>query len=267
MVKLVNLYQFIWRCFRLWNPKKGKKKRNFTVVIETETEGEKRQFYMGARTVKAIGIVLAAILLVCVGYGMTKSSALSKEMGAHTALAAKVETLTQEKEALKTENTELSDKVTLLSEAINSKVQRETENAEKYVPNGFPLSGTATIIEAQPAAEGNTDENENAAEQTKDGGIIVNFAAAGGTAVVATGSGAVVSIADDADYGRMLTLDHGNGYITIYCCAAEPKVKEGDELTKGTMLFEIGPDGGMLGYQIKKSGEYIDPMEQIEIQG
>lgn len=255
--------------------KKGVKKHNFHVVIETEKEGVKRQFYMGARTVQAIGIVLALILIVCAGYGIAKASALSKAEAAKAALSAKLETLAQEKEALKLETTELSDKVTLLSEAINSKVKREIEDAEKYVPNGFPLSGTATIIEAQPAAEEDTD-GENAEDgeqnaqniaQTKDGGVIVNFAAAGGTAVVTTGSGTVVSITDDADYGKMLTLDHGNGYTTIYYCTAEPKVKEGDELTKGTMLFEIGPDGGILGYQIKKSGDYIDPLEKIEIQG
>lgn len=259
--------------------KKRKKKRNFTVMIVTEMEGAIRQFHLSAGFVKAIFIVLAAVMLFCAGYGMAKGASLSKEAEANAVLAAKVETLTQEKEALKTENTELSDKVTLLSEAINNKVQKETENAEKYVPNGFPLSGTATIIEAQPAAEANAEENENTDEnadesadakavgQTKDGGVIVNFAAAGGTSVVATGSGTVVSITDDADYGRILTLDHGNGYITLYCVAAAPKVKEGDELTKGTMLFEIGPDGGILGYQMKKNNEYIDPMEQIEIQG
>lgn len=251
--------------------KKGMKKRNFTVMVVTEKEGAVSQFQLGAGLVKAIGVVLAVILLFLAGYGIVKSAALSKETDANAVLSAKLNVMTKEKEKLRTENTELSDKVTLLSETVNSKAQKESENAEKYIPNGFPLSGTATIMETQPAAEGDTEEDtegdEASASQTKTEGMIVNFAAAGGTAVVAAGNGTVVSAAADAEYGSMLTLDHGNGYITVYHVAAEPKVKEGDELTKGTMLFEIGPDGGILGYQIQKDGEYIDPMELIEIQG
>ena len=267
--------------------KKGKKKSNFTVMLITEVEGAIRQFHLGSGVVKVMLGVLAAVIIGAAGFGIARDAAVSKEVEKNAALSAQVEKLKQEKEALKLEVTELSDKVTLLSEAINTKVKKENVDAEKHVPNAFPLSGTATIIETQPAvaamAEGeNPDaeaaddgaaEDENAegaeqpAEQTKDGGTIVNFAAAGGTAVVAAGSGKVVSIADDADYGKALTLDHENGYVTIYYVAAEPKVKEGDELTKGTMLFEIGPDGGILGYQIKKQGEYIDPLQVIEIQG
>ena len=245
-------------------PNKEKKKRNFTVMVVTETEeGHIRQFHLGAGVIKGIAAVLAAVILFCAGYGVSKSMSLSNVSETNAALTAKVENLIQETKDLELENEELSNKVTLLSETVNDKVQKESEDAEKYIPTGFPLSGTAAILEEDQTAQG-AEQAEEAGEPKEP---IVNFAAVGGSAVVATGNGTVVSIQEDTVYGRMLTLDHGNGYISIYRVAAEPKVKEGDELTKGTMLFEISQEGAVLGYQIQKDNSLIDPLELIEISG
>lgn len=254
---------------------KEKRKRNFAVMVVMENdEGKIQKLHFGAGAVKAVCAVLAVLLILLAGYGISKNISLSHETDANTALSAKVEALTQETKELQVENTELSEKVTLLSETVNDKVQKESEEAEKYVPTGFPLSGTATILEDGDLAAmiqkntgmGSLAEAESVvAELTKE--PIVHFSAAGGTAVVATGNGTVTSVADDTAYGKVLTIDHGNGYASVYRVAAEPKVKEGDELTKGTMLFEIGPDGGLLGYQIQQDKSYMDPLELMEISG
>ncbi|NLL80490.1 MAG: peptidoglycan DD-metalloendopeptidase family protein [Clostridiales bacterium] len=246
---------------------KEKKKRNFTVMVVTENEkGHIRQFHLGAGVVKAACFVLAAVVLFCAGYAVSTAVSLSREADTNAVLSAKVEKLTKETEALQLENTELEDKVTLLSETVNSKAQKESEDAEKYIPTGFPLSGTATMLEEQAGAA-ETDENTEQEAAMDDKEPIVHFAAAGGTAVVATGNGTVAAVEADALYGVCLSIDHGNGYVSVYRAALEPKVKAGDELTKGTMLFEFGTDGGVLGYQIQKDKEFIDPLEMLEISG
>ena len=56
-------------------------------------------------------------------------------------LRQQIETLTQENDALKLENEELNEKVSILSDTVNSKVkeeeEREAEIAQAYVPTGF----------------------------------------------------------------------------------------------------------------------------------
>ncbi len=251
-----------------------KKRGNFAVLVVTENEaGEMKQFHLGADAVFIIGGVLLALFLLVIGYGVGKQVGLAKMTESNQNLETRVAALTNTKDMLQMENAELTEKVELLSTTVNDKVQKESEEAEKHMPTGFPLSGTGTILEKkdfqamlqQAAGLSNEDAEKTVEELTKE--PIVHFSAAGGTSVVASGSGTVASVADDTAYGKVLTIDHGNGYCTIYRMAAEPKVKEGDELTKGTMLFEVGEAGGILGYQIQKDGEYVDPLTLMEISG
>ena len=68
-------------------------------------------------------------------------------------------------------------------------------------------------------------------------------------------------------YGNCITIDHGNGYVSIYRNAGESLVHEGDTVTKGATLMVVGSDNTKLGYQIKKDGEFINPEDLVEING
>lgn len=86
------------------------------------------------------------------------------------------------------------------------------------------------------------------------------------------GAGSVLLADIDSVYGYQVQIDHGNGYISIYRSGTEPKVKNGDEVTRGTLLFEMESDdddenASRMGYQIMKDGEYIKPTEVLEING
>lgn len=62
-------------------------------------------------------------------------------------------------------------------------------------------------------------------------------------------------------------VDHGNGYVTIYRNQGEVKVEQGKTVTQGTTLMLITDSDSKLGYQIMKDGEYVDPMEMLNISG
>ena len=68
---------------------------------------------------------------------------------------------------------------------------------------------------------------------------IVIFGAQDDAKVIAAGSGTVLSIKPDSEFGHVIRIDHGNGYITVYRYSDSPKVKEGDDVTKGQLLFEV----------------------------
>lgn len=276
-------------------PKKHKRKIRYTVmVISDSAEGGIRQYFLEQGITTAVAVLLVCMLLAGSGYCIYSAARQEKAEAANQTLHQTVEALTQEKEDLLVRNDELSKNVTLLSDTINQKVQKEEEDAEKFIPTGFPLAGAATIQEsseliAEADAENPAEEamaevvEENPAEEVmaevdeqaeavaeeaeQEEHPIVVFLASAGTSVIATGSGVVEAIEEDAAYGGRILVNHGNGYVTIYRCVSPAKVKVGDEITKGTMLIEMTTEAEELGYQIMKDEAYIDPLELMEIYG
>lgn len=154
---------------------------------------------------------------------------------------------------LKEEIAALTEKVEVLSDTVSQKVKEADGLQEQldqlYLPTGFPLTGSATF------------------EQKMDGDPICIFTGTENITVVATASGTVVSIEADETYGHKITVDHGNGYTTIYRNQGDTRVRVGDTVSRGTTLYMIVKDNVTLGYQMTKDGAYINPMDILEISG
>ncbi len=131
----------------------------------------------------------------------------------------------------------------------------------------------ATEENAEDATEENTEDTteDNTEDTTEDkaatGNPILILKSEVGATVIAAGNGTVSSITADIKFGNVITIDHGNGYTSIYRNSGECFVHEGDEVTGGTTLIVIGEDNTTLGYQIKSGEEYINPEDLIEING
>ena len=95
----------------------------------------------------------------------------------------------------------------------------------------------------------------------------VVFIAAAQTNAVATGTGTVVGVAQAGEEPAGISIDHGNGYISNYRNMGTPKVESGASVEQGTVLFEIEENNMEIGYSITKDGEFLEPMEIIEIKG
>jgi murein DD-endopeptidase MepM/ murein hydrolase activator NlpD len=199
---------------------------------------------------RIVALCLVVVLLFI--YCIILSGRISKANNEAEELSVKVDELTQENLSLQNENEVLQEKVSILSETLNEKVQQEEETAQTYVPKGFPLKGTASY---------NEDETQ------LDGNPIAVFHAAKGTSVIAAGNGTVTSIEKTDEGIYVISIDHGNGYVSVYRNGSKPKVSEGDEVTKSTELYDIEEGNEELGYQIIQDGEYIDPLELMEIYG
>ena len=108
-----------------------------------------------------------------------------------------------------------------------------------------------------------TDKNKNTAK----GNPLVLFTASQGSNIVATGSGTVMAVTSDAKFGNVVSIDHGNGYISIYRNSGSAVVTEGSTVDKGDVLFIVGKQNKSLGYQIQKDEKYVDPEEVMDIKG
>ncbi len=163
------------------------------------------------------------------------------------------ETHSEEIQNLELEMNELNNKLAVMSDTINQKVEEVNELTaqldEMHIPTMLPLTGAASI-------------EEKAEEEP-----ICLFEASDGALVITTACGVVTEIMEEPEFGYKVSVDHGNGYVTIYRNKEEPKVKLGEELMSGATIFVIGKDNVKLGYQITNNGTYINPMDMMKIEG
>lgn len=199
-----------------------------------------------------IGLLFAVTIIYC--YYMT-NHVFSVNQSLKS-LRVELETVAQERDTLASENKALQEKVSILSDTINSKVkeeeEREAEAAKAHMPTGFPIHGTVSYNEENTTLEGNP---------------VAEFTAAAGTSIIATGEGTVSSIAGDAAVGYIVMVDHGNGYFSVYRNGSTPKVEEGAEIPAGAELFVIEGGHEKLEYQIIRDNQYINPLDFMEIYG
>lgn len=237
--------------------KKKKEKISYNVLFvpDKETEAVK---HLSVSLEMLIGFfaAIAFLIIAALAYCFILTGELNSANNNVLTLKTQVDEITQKNSELTDENKVLQEKVTILSDTVNDKVQqeeeREAEIAKSYIPTGFPLKGTATYSEEDTELDGNP---------------IAIFHASQGTSVIATANGTVSSIAGSAEAGYIVMIDHGNGYYSVYRNGAEPEVKEGDEVTSSTELFDIQAGYEQLGYQIIENEVYIDPLELMEIYG
>lgn len=91
----------------------------------------------------------------------------------------------------------------------------------------------------------------------------VDFAGKQGSDVVAVASGVVTWASNRYGYGRLVEINHGNGYKTRYAHGAEIKVNLGDVVRKGDVIAAMGSSGRSTGphvhFEVYKNGRTVDP--------
>lgn len=96
----------------------------------------------------------------------------------------------------------------------------------------------------------------------------IDIAAPAGSQVITVLSGTVTFVGEDDRYGSCVTIAHGDGLESRYCCLGEISVAEGDVVTKGDPIAVVGEDalfeqadGPHLHFEVLRDGELINPDE------
>lgn len=91
----------------------------------------------------------------------------------------------------------------------------------------------------------------------------MDIAAVSGTPIVAPLAGKVSAIGDFYFNGNTVILDHGQGYISLFCHLSSIDVKSGQELTAGDVLGKVGATGRVTGAHLHfatyLNGTAVDP--------
>jgi len=92
----------------------------------------------------------------------------------------------------------------------------------------------------------------------------IDFRAALGSNALVTAPGVVVKAGWAGGYGRMVEVDHGNGFSTRYGHLSRIDVNVGDHLARGGVVGEVGSSGRSTGphlhYEVRRNGDAIDPL-------
>ena len=254
-------------------PKKHRHKRHYTfMIISGDSDGSTKRLHLNHFKTQLLAYTCFAIALAIVCYIIYTAITIDTLRNIEVQQKEQLEQLITDNDQLTAANEKLQTENEQLSAAINKRIEDEQVVAEEAealaIPSGFPLSGTASMTNAVDDTNSTTvttltDENKD----TATGNPIVVFAAGEGSNVIASGSGTVTSVTTDAKFGNVITIDHGNGYVSIYRNSGNPLVSEGDSIDRGDILFVVGEDNTSLGYQIQQDENFINPETLIEING
>ena len=228
-----------------------KRKITYTVMIVSDAPvANHRKLHIRTGAFAVVGFVLF-VAVICYAVYTTITM-----VGTRDRSSRQIEQIVQLKESneqLLAENETLGSKVASLEESLSQKEAQEYEllaaHEENYLPKGFPMSGAAQIKEETAQTEDAAGEDAEDAEDAEDE------------------PGTVKETREAEGEVSYVIIDHGNGYVTTYRNQGTPIVEEGSQVLKGVALFLVGEDNTETGYSIQKDGNYIDPMEMIEIKG
>ena len=95
----------------------------------------------------------------------------------------------------------------------------------------------------------------------------VDLAAGSGTAIYAVRSGTVTTATYSSVYGYYVTVNHGDGYSSLYAHMTDYVVSNGQYVEKGQLLGYVGSTGWSTGphlhFTIYYNGSTVNPMDYI----
>ncbi|RWA74328.1 M23 family metallopeptidase [Mesorhizobium sp.] len=97
----------------------------------------------------------------------------------------------------------------------------------------------------------------------------MDFRAPIGMPAKVTAAGVVTKAGWNGGYGRMVEVDHGNGFATRYGHLSEIDVTVGQKLASGDVIGKTGSSGRSTGphlhYEVRHNGEAVDPLRFLAV--
>jgi murein DD-endopeptidase MepM/ murein hydrolase activator NlpD len=95
----------------------------------------------------------------------------------------------------------------------------------------------------------------------------LDFAGTRGSEVLSVASGVVIWAANRSGYGKMVEIDHGNGYLTRFAHNEKLSVKAGDHVTAGQVIALMGESGRAsaphVHFEVLRNGARINPSKFV----
>jgi murein DD-endopeptidase MepM/ murein hydrolase activator NlpD len=95
----------------------------------------------------------------------------------------------------------------------------------------------------------------------------LDIAANVGTPIYATADGVVSSVTYSSSYGKVVKIDHGYGYRSVFAHTSEILVEPGQRILRGDLIAKVGNTGRSTGshlhYELRLNGVPFDPRKTL----
>ena len=95
----------------------------------------------------------------------------------------------------------------------------------------------------------------------------VDYAAPTGTPVQSVADGRVIFAATKGPNGKMVQIQHSDGYLSMYLHLSRILVKRGQRVSQSTVIGKVGSTGRSTGphldFRLKRRGKYINPRKNV----
>lgn len=95
----------------------------------------------------------------------------------------------------------------------------------------------------------------------------IDIAASRGTRIVASQSGTVVYAGTLRGYGKVIIIDHNNGYSTVYAHNSSNLVKVDAQVRQGQVISRVGSTGRSTGphlhFEVRKEYQAVNPLNYL----
>ncbi len=96
----------------------------------------------------------------------------------------------------------------------------------------------------------------------------IDLAGAAGSQVVAADGGKVIFAGWSGGYGKLIKIQHDNGYITYYAHLSSINVSVGQKVAKKEFIGRVGSTGNSTGphlhFEIRKNGQALNPANYMQ---
>ncbi len=181
----------------------------------------------------------------------------------------KLKTLQRENSKLSQEQQKLQSQINQLrkdASALESLIAKLTESTDtetssyKFSSRQIPWPVKGKVIRSYG------EETKSYGTSVVNNGI--DIAVPEGTTVKAVDSGEVVFADRYGGQGKLLIIDHKNGFFTVYAYNKELLVSKGQKVSKGTAIAKSGMTGSALQpslhFELRKDGKSVDPLRYLE---
>lgn len=188
-------------------------------------------------------------------------------------LKQRQESLAAQKEELAVEKAELDEKKKALKkeeDALKAEADRLTSEILKLIDKNSKYVG-GEFTWPCPASTYITSSFGNRLHPILKSWIFhtgVDIGCSSGKNILAAASGKVIMSQVYGGYGNCVMIDHGGGIVTLYGHASVLCVNKGDTVTRGQVIAKVGSTGRSTGphlhFEVRKNGEYVNPMSYFK---
>ncbi len=215
-----------------------------------DTTDNARSFELSLDTVARWVVTITAVVVIVICLFLSLLLKSHKSIYSEDGFITRIETLEAENRELKAELGRSEAPVS--GESVETRSVTSDKKQERRVrtdvPGVLPIDGKATIVK----------DPFDDADEHKERLVFMSLA---GSSVIVTADGTVQEISEDGTLAYTVTIDHKNGYRSVYAFDGTPLVTEGSEVKQGDKLFVSEDEDFLSGYEIIFGGDPVDPSQ------